>query len=148
MKKQVIEAAMRPGLLVAMSLVGGTPRIPDEDKGAPYSSQKTEESMGKSPDREGVENLPPEQPDVDPLERDAPGIDEIEENEPPEQPEIDPLEAPVPDLDEIQPDTDRETDTDYINDAGEVNDRSDNIDRDPTVQPGTDPMKEDNSQII
>lgn len=148
MKKQVIEAAMRPGLLVAMSLVGGTPGIPDEDKGERYSSQKTEESMGKSPDREGVENLPPEQPDVDPLERDTPDIDEIEENEPTEQPEIDPLEAPVPDLDEIQPDTDRENDTDYVNDAGEVNDRSDNIDRDPTVQPGTDPMKEDNSQII
>lgn len=148
MKKQVIEAAMRPGLLVAMSLVGGTPGIPDEDKGERYSSQKTEESMGKSPDREGVENLPPEQPDVDPLERDTPDIDEIEENEPTEQPEIDPLEAPVPDLDEIQPDTDRETDTDYVNDTGEVNDRSDNIDRDPTVQPSTDPMKEDNSQII
>lgn len=143
MKKQTNEATMRPSLIVAISLVGNNPGMPGEDE-TPYSSQKTEESMGQSPDRDGVENLPPEQPDVYPLERDTPDVDEVEENKPTEQPEIDSIEAPVPDIDEIEPDTDREIDTDYIDDDEE----QDNIDRDPTIQPGTDPMKEDNSQII
>lgn len=143
MKKQTNEATIRPSLIVAISLVGNNPGMPGEDE-TPYSSQKTEESTGQSPDRDGVENLPPEQPDVYPLERDTPDVGEVEENKPTEQPEIDSIEAPVPDIDEIEPDTDREIDTDYIDDEEE----QDDIDRDPTVQPGTDPMKEDNSQII
>ncbi|SKB37727.1 hypothetical protein SAMN05660841_00116 [Sphingobacterium nematocida] len=147
MKEQANEAAVRPGLIVAISLVGHNPGMPGEDD-APYSSQKTEESTGQSPDRDGVENLPPEQPDVYPLERDTPDVDEVEENKPTEQPEIDSIEAPVPDIDEIEPDTDREIDTDYIDDDEDMNEEQDNIDRDPTIQPGTDPMKEDNSQII
>lgn len=140
-----IDPTKRPGLIVAISITGH-PNTPGEEDDIPYSSQKTEESTGLSPDRGGVENLPPEQPDVDPLERDNPDITEIEENEPIEQPEIDSLEAPVPDLDEIAPDTDREIDTDYLDDEEEGD--QDNIDRDPTIQPGTDPMKTDNSQII
>lgn len=144
MKEQTNDAVMRLGPIVAISLAGSNPGIPGEDNDIPYSSQKTEESTGQSPDREGVENLPPEQPDVDPLERDTPEIDEIEENEPTEQPEIDPMEAPIPDIDEIEPDTDREMDTHYL----EQDEAQDNIDRDPTVQPGTDPMKDDNAQII
>ena len=147
MKEQANEAAVRPGLIVAISLVGHNPGMPGEDD-TPYSSQKTEESTGQSPDRDGVENLPPEQPDVYPLERDTPDVDEVEENKPTEQPEIDSIEAPVPDIDEIEPDTDREIDTDYIDDDEDMNEEQDNIDRDPTIQPGTDPMKEDNSQII
>jgi len=145
MNKKILEPTKRPGLLVAISLVGGNPNMPREDDDIPYSSQATEESAGLSPDREGVENLPPEQPDMDPLERENPDINETEENRPTEQPETDPMEAPVPDLDEIDSDTDREIDTVYLDDD---EDSPENIDRDPIVQPGTDPMKTDNSQII
>lgn len=114
----------RLGLIVAIMLTNSNPGMPGEEEDIPYSSQKTEESSGLSPDEHEVENLPPEQPDVDPLE------------------------APVPDIDEIEPDTDREIDTDYLDDQQENDDEQDNIDRDPTIAPGTDPMKTDNSQII
>lgn len=147
--KNVEEATtLRQGLIVAINLFSSNPGMPDEeDQSIPYSSQKTEESTGLSPDREGVENLPPNQPDVHPLERENPDINEIEENRPDEQPDTDPMEAPVPDLDEIDPDTDREIDTDYMDEEEEA-EGEDNIDRDPNIQPGTDPMKTDNSQII
>src|SRR5690606_21211296 len=144
MKEQANEVTMRPGLIVAISLVGNNPGMPGEDNDAPYSSQKTEESTGLSPDREGVENLPPEQPDVDPLERETPEIDEMEENEPTEQPDMNPTEAAVPDIDEIEHDTDREIHTEYL----DPDQDRDNVDQDATIQPGTDPMIEVNSQII
>ncbi len=138
----------RPGLIVAIMLTNSNPGMPGEEENIPYSSQKTEESSGLSPDEHEVENLPPEQPDVDPLKRENPDITESDENEPMDRPESDPLEAPVPDIDEIEPDTDREIDTDYLQEEEENGDEQDNIDRDPTIAPGTDPMKTDNSQII
>lgn len=148
MKKQANEATMRSGLIVAISLVGNNPGMPGEGDDAPYSSQKTEESTEQSPGRDSVENLPPEQPDVYPLEREKPEIDEIEENEPTEQPEIDQMEAPVPDIDEIEPDTDREIDTDYLEDDEDMDEEQDNMDRDSTAQRDTDSIKEGDSQII
>ncbi|NGM61704.1 hypothetical protein G5B30_07210 [Sphingobacterium sp. SGG-5] len=110
MRRETNNATKRLGLVVAISLVQNNPGMPGEDDDIPYSSQPTEESAGQEP----IENLPPEQPDVYPLERDEEtDIDEIEENEPMESPEIDEIERPEPDIEEINPDRDPEIDTGY-----------------------------------
>lgn len=54
--------------------------------------------------------------------------------------DIDPLEAPNPDINEINPDTEPE--------INELSTPEPNIDRDPTVEPGTNPMERDHSQFI
>lgn len=120
MKREMYNATKRPGLVVAISLLQNNPGMPGEDDDIPYSSQQTEESAGQEP----VENLPPEQPDVYPLEREEEtDIDEIEENEPMEDPEIDEIERPEPDIDEINPDRDPEIDTGYGEDDEEEGDQ-------------------------
>ncbi|MBD1427937.1 hypothetical protein [Sphingobacterium arenae] len=81
-----------------------------------------------TPNRGGEGNIP----DVDPLEREEPELDEIEENQPNEQPDIDPFEAPNPDIDEINPNAEPE--------INELSTPEPHIDRDPTVEPGTNPM--------
>lgn len=163
MNNQKLTATQKPGFIVAMSFSNGNRSTSNENENLPYPSPRTGQQDDESTDSEEGrvpvppsedpnkvkhepeiddidENMPPEQPEIDPLEQEDRDITEIEEDRPFEQPETDPLEAPVPDLDEI--DTDREIDTDF-----DIEER-DNIDRDPTVQPGTDPMKTDNSQII
>ncbi|PRD46393.1 hypothetical protein [Sphingobacterium haloxyli] len=101
---------------------------------------------GNSPDEENlpdggerIENLPPEQPDVDPLEREEPELDEIDENQPDEQPDIAPLEAPNPDIDEINPDAEPE--------INELSTPEPNIDRGTSIEPGTNPTGRDSRFI-
>ena len=109
MKRKTYNATNRLGLVVAISLVQNNPGMPGEEENIPYSSQPTEESSGQEP----IENLPPEQPDVYPLERDEEtDIDEIEENKPSESPEINEIERPEPDIDEINPSREPEIDRD------------------------------------
>lgn len=112
-----------------------------EEENLPDSGERVENLPPDQPDtdplereeRDGGDNSDPlERPEVDPLEAPDPDIDEIDENEPTEQPDIDPLEAPNPDIDEINPDTEPE--------INELSTPEPNINRDPTVEPGTDPM--------
>jgi len=135
MKTEKIAVTKRPGLLVAMVLPTNNGNSSENQDEIPYSSQKTEESSGVSPDRD---NLPPT-PQQTIVERD--------DNELPEEYDIpleeDPFTEPAPDLDEIDPDQEENIDVDFPS-----KNNPDRIDRDPIVQPGTDPMKTDNSQII
>ncbi len=121
------------GPIIAFALVDPFFDIPDKN-----SNNKSAEDDQN--DGQAVENPPLEQPDVDPLKRENPDIDDVEENQPIEQPEIDEMENPQPDLDEIDQNEEPE--------INELSDSESNIDRDPIVQPGTDPMKTDNSQVI
>jgi len=61
-----------------------------------------------------------------------------------DNPDTEPTEASVPDIDEIDSDTDREIDADDL----EEEEEKDNIDKEPTVNPGTDTMDTDSSQTI
>lgn len=152
MKTQNFSAMDGQGLIIAFALVV-----------SPTAQERSDEQ--NVPDEgERVENLPPNQPDVDPLKRENPEIDETGDNEPLERPDIDPLEAPNPDIDEIdenepreQPDVDPleapNPDIDEINpgvepEINELSTPEPNIDRDPVVEPGTDPMGIDHSQFI
>lgn len=75
-----------------------------------------------------------------PTERDDKELPE-ENDIPLEEDEEDPFTEPSPNIDEIDPDDEDGIDVDFPDDE-------DRIDRDPTIQPGTDPMKRDNSQLI
>lgn len=135
MKTKNIFATKGRGPILAFALVDPTtdPATPNREGDVPG-----EENL---PDEGGrIENLPPEQPDVEPLEREEPELDEIDENQPNEQPDIDPLEAPNPEIDEINPDAEPE--------INELSTPEPNIDRDPVVEPGTNPMGRDHSQFI
>ncbi|MBD1427914.1 hypothetical protein [Sphingobacterium arenae] len=137
MKTKNLFAIKGQGPIIAFAVVEPTSDPATPNRGG-EGNIPDEENLPDGGER--VENLPPEQPDVDPLEREEPELDEIEENQPNEQPDIDPLEAPNPDIDEINPDAEPE--------INELSTPEPNIDRDPVVEPGTNPMGRDHSQFI
>lgn len=86
MKTQNLFAMKEQGPIVAFALVDPTfdPATPNRG-----GDENLPEEEIIPDDEKGIENLPPEQPDVDPLEREEPELDEIDENQPNEQPDID-----------------------------------------------------------
>lgn len=95
----------------------------------PPNARSFQDNQNTSPidDEEDVEEndeLLEISPDPDDYQDDE-AIDDLDD----EETDVDEDEGSALDIDEIIPD-------------------NDNIDRDPVVQPGTDPMKTDNSQII
>lgn len=152
----------RPSLFIATTLVGSEEENVSSNQegtgahnspGVPRRSVPTQPAeRSHQPDRgallgqgqpEKTPPEPPEQPGVDPLTRENPDVEEVEENEPDEHPEEAPQERPKPDTGvEIYPDRDPEIDTDptpspYGDEDGFS--RSGPA-KDPTVEPGTDPM--------
>lgn len=143
MNKQKNHCTERSGLILVMNIFAGHASAPQDDA-SPENPYPRPEGVEELPiDNDTVENLPMENPEIEPRERETPEINEIEENRPMDRPEIDPLERPSPDLDEVEPNTDREINSDPLEEEDESH-----LDRDPSIQPDTDPSTTGNFRVF
>lgn len=143
MKYQKKHSTERSGLVVVMNILTSQPSAPNDDADNQPPIPRPEGIEKQSTEHDAVENLPLEKPEVEHTERETPDISEIDENRPMDRPEINPIETPQPDLDELDPTTDREISSDPIEEEEESH-----LDRDPSIQPDTDPSTTGNTRVF